>query len=221
VQLPFSESQFLDVFAAYNRALWPFAAVLWVVTLVAVVRLVQGRAGATTIAALLAVHWAWSGLVYHGIFFARINPAARPFATLFLIQAVLFAWVARGHRLTFDTGRAPRHYLGGVLVLASLLYPALALATGHHLPRAPTFGVPCPTTLLTAGLLLAAAPPVPRWLFVIPIAWSIIGGSAALVLSMTPDLLLFGAGLAMLSYAVAPRALSRERAGSSPARRRT
>jgi hypothetical protein len=71
-----------------------------------------------------------------------------------------------------------------VLLVLALAYSGLALATGHAWPRTPTFGVPCPTTLVTAGFLLAAVPPVPRWLAVIPVLWSIIGGSAALLLGV-------------------------------------
>ena len=31
--MPFSHEQFLDVFAAYNQKLWPFAILLWLLTL--------------------------------------------------------------------------------------------------------------------------------------------------------------------------------------------
>jgi hypothetical protein len=217
VQLPFSESAFLDVFAAYNRALWPLAVTLWVATCAAAIQLLRRRAGTRAVVTLLVVHWAWSGIVYHALFFTRVNPAARLFAALFVTQAAAFAWsgLAR-HRLAFTAGREPRHYLGAMFVAYALAYPMLILATGHALPRAPTFGVPCPTTLLTAGLLLMAAPPVPRWVLVIPILWAVIGGSAALVLSVTPDLMLFAAGAAMLACAIAPQALGHQRAVRSP-----
>ena len=216
MQLPFSESAFLDAFAAYNRTLWPVAVALWTATLVAAIQLARGKVAASTLAALLVVHWAWSGIAYHAVFFTRINPAAWSFAGLFLVQAAAIAWFGLvRRRFRFDMGRAPRHYVGGVFVVAALMYPALVLAAGHHLPRAPTFGLPCPTTLFTAGMLLAAAPPVPRSVVVVPILWSVIGGSAALVLSVTPDLLLFAAGAAMLAYAVAPAMLARSGSGSS------
>ncbi|HEY5550762.1 MAG TPA: DUF6064 family protein, partial [Opitutaceae bacterium] len=64
--------------------------------------------------------------------------------------------------------------------------------------------VPCPTTLFTAGVLLAVAAPVPRWLFVVPIAWSVVGGSAAVLLGMMPDLMLFVAGVCLAVYGVMP-----------------
>ena len=45
---------------------------------------------------------------------------------------------------------------------------------------------------------------MPRWLFVVPIAWSIVGGSAAVLLGMTPDLMLFVAGVFLVVYGVMP-----------------
>ena len=68
--LPFSRDQFLDVFAAYNTALWPAATILWLASLAGVVQLVRGRAHGVGLSALLAVHWAWSGVIYHARFFS-------------------------------------------------------------------------------------------------------------------------------------------------------
>jgi len=84
MRLPFSESAFLDVFAAYNRALWPAGPALGVATLGVAIGLARGRGGARVMAALLVAHWAWSGIAYHAAFFARINPAARLFSAMFV-----------------------------------------------------------------------------------------------------------------------------------------
>jgi hypothetical protein len=67
-------------------------------------------------------------------------------------------------------------------------------------PRAPAFGVPCPTTIFTAGLLLAT--PLSRWLLVIPIVWSLVGGSAAFLFGMTPDLMLFATAVTLAGCAL-------------------
>jgi hypothetical protein len=93
MRLPFTHAEFLDVFAAYNAALWPFAAVLWLLTAWALVAWTRrGQRMSRWVAALLAAHWAWSAIAYHWAFFRDINPAAGLFAVLFLAQAALFAW---------------------------------------------------------------------------------------------------------------------------------
>jgi hypothetical protein len=71
--------------------------------------------------------------------------------------------------------------------------------------------VPCPVTLFTTGVLLAAVD-VPRALLVVPILWSLIGGSAALLLGMTADLLLFAAAAALGWLAVRPASAGRSAA---------
>ncbi|MDO9060282.1 MAG: DUF6064 family protein, partial [Bradyrhizobium sp.] len=57
------------------------------------------------------------------------------------------------------------------------------------------FGVtPCPVTGVTFGLLWLAAPPLSRWLLVVPFVWSLSGGSAAILLNVPQDWLLLASG---------------------------
>lgn len=197
--MPFTETQFLDLFRAFNTAVWPVVVILWFASLALTARLVRARARSDVVWTFAAVLWVWSGIAYHAVFFTRINPAAWLFAALFLAQAVGFLWwgFARAPA-PLRWGRTPRHRVATGLMGYALLYPALVALSGHILPRAPAFGVPCPTTLFTAGLLLGATPSVPRCLSVVPVLWAIIGGSAALLFGMTPDLMLFVAGAALL-----------------------
>ncbi|WP_298829770.1 DUF6064 family protein [uncultured Piscinibacter sp.] len=46
---------------------------------------------------------------------------------------------------------------------------------------------PCPVTLFNLGALLLTSAPVPRRLLVNPLAWSLVGGSAAFMLSVPQD----------------------------------
>jgi Family of unknown function (DUF6064) len=58
------------------------------------------------------------------------------------------------------------------------------------------FGVtPCPVTIFTFGMLLATVPPISPWLLVIPFVWSLIGGSAAILLHVPQDWFLLASGL--------------------------
>ena len=205
MRVPFTPQQFLDVFGAYNSTAWPVVIALWLVTLAFGVRLVRGQARSATLSALAAVHWAWSGLVYHALFFTDINPAAWLFAGVFLLEAFAFVWFGIVRRtLVFEWGRTTRHAVAGALFASSLAYPLLVLASGHHVPRAPLFAVPCPTTLFTAALLLTAVRPAPVLVFVIPVMWATLAGTAAIAVGVTPDLMLFVAAVCLVVYVALP-----------------
>lgn len=206
MQLPFTKEQFFSLFAAYNEALWPALVALWITSLVVSVRLLSSRPPSDRgISALLAVHWAWSALAYHVAFFTIINPAAWIFATLFLVQAALFFWsgvVQR--RLAYAPWRNAWAPIAWALVAYSLGYPGINAVQHGTLWRIPTFGVPCPTTIFTAGLLMLAAPR--SWpLSIVPVIWSLIGGSAARFLGVRADYALPIAGLALAIFATLSR----------------
>ena len=67
-----------------------------------------------------------------------------------------------------------------------------------------TFGVPCPTALLTVGFLFAVDPPWPLTVAAIPLLWAFIGGSASVQLGVRADLMLWTAGLALIGYLFVP-----------------
>lgn len=188
--MPFARDAFLDVFADFNAACWPGALALWLATAAVTSRLLVGRAAPRAVAWLLAAHWGWSGVVYHWGFFTRINPAAWLFGALFVAQTVGLARWSRSlpaTRLAVPAGTRGGLAIG--LLAAGLLYPVLVWLSGHAYPRAPMFGVPCPTTLVTTGMLLMV-PAVPRLLLVVPMLWCVVGATAAALFGMAPDVLL-------------------------------
>jgi hypothetical protein len=206
MHLPFTHAQFLDVFAAYNRLLWPAVVLLWFATAVVFSRLYQlGVRASRLTAATLALLWAWAGAVFHLAFFRGINPAATVFGAVFLLQAALLAWrgVIRS-RLDFGTSPLSWSRVGLGLVAYALVYPAVGVVTGFSYPRLPTFGVPCPTTILTVGALLLLPRRQARLLAVIPLVWSGVGGSAAFLLDIHPDITLPVAGIILLVYVLSP-----------------
>jgi len=160
VSLPFTSDEFFDVLAAYNRSFWPIALALWAYALATAVVLARHHGRTRFAAAMLAVQWVWAGVAYHAVFFTAINPAAWLFAALFVVEGALLAWFGVVHeQLRFSSTGSLRHVAAWTLIISALLYPVLAGAEGHAFPRTPTFGVPCPTTLLTIGWLLAADAP--------------------------------------------------------------
>jgi hypothetical protein len=206
VQLPFTHEQFLDVFGAYNRALWPAIALLWVATLAAFVQLYRrGASASRPVAGVLALHWAWSGVVYHLVYFRPISRPATVFGALVLVEAALLAWwgLARG-RVAFHPSSSLRSRVGLLFIVYSFAYPFLALLFGLEYPRLPLYGVPCPTGLLTAGALLLVPARPARPLAVVPALWAGVGGSAAFLLGIRADMALIVAGLALVVHTLAP-----------------
>jgi hypothetical protein len=201
VQLPFTEEQFFDLLAAYNAGLWPALLALWIASaLVSVLLLSSRRPPDRWISALLAAHWAWSGMAYHVGFFTRINQAAWGFAALFLLQAAVFFWAGVVHgRLSFAPWRNAWAPVAWGLVAYSLVYPAINAAQHLSVSRIPIFGVTCPTMIFTAGLLKLAKRRSRR-LSLVPVIWSLIGGSAAFLLGVRADYGLPIAGIALAIF---------------------
>lgn len=204
VRLPFTSEAFVDVLAAYNTTLWPAVVALWVASALACAWLMSSsrRSHDRWVSGLLALHWAWSAIAYHMTFFTRINPAAWPFAVLFLVQAALFVWsgLIKGD-LSFRSSGTTWTFVGWALMLSALLYPAITVVEHGSVVRAPTFGLPCPTTIFTAGVLMLTSSPR-RSLAIVPIVWSAIGGSAAFLLGVSADYALPVAGAALALFAL-------------------
>ena len=209
--LPFSHAEFLAVFEAYNLGLWPYTATLWILAVVAFGLALVGRRGQRLVTAILAVQWAWSGIAYHLVHFSAINAAAIIFGVLFLVQASLLCRAAWHGTLQYAWRPTARSLWGAVIAAYGLAYPAMAAWLVGGFPRMPTFGVPCPTTLFTTGLLLMATPLRPS-LFIIPLMWAVIGGSAALLFGMTPDFALIGVGIIAFLFLVISKFRTREEA---------
>lgn len=57
--------------------------------------------------------------------------------------------------------------------------------------------MPCPTAILTIGVLITARAGPPTRLALIPILWAFIGGSAAMLLGVATDYVLLAAGLVL------------------------
>jgi hypothetical protein len=203
--LPFTRAEFFELFAAYSAAIWPAQAIAYVLGGVAVAALARpGAAADRTIAATLAAMWLWTGIAYHALFFARINALAPAFGAAFVLQGILFAVASLRRPPSFRRGSRLHHWIGATFVAyAALLYPLLGTALGHTWPALPMFGVtPCPVTIFTFGLLLYAQG-VPWWLFAVPLLWSLVGGSAAFLLSVPQDwLMLLAGGPAVIALAM-------------------
>ena len=208
MRLPFTTEQFLDVFVRYNDTVWPAPLVLIALAIGAVAYSSPEWPGdGRKVNAILAVLWLWMAIVYHLAFFASVTPAAIVFELAFTTQAGLFAWLAvRPQTLGYRPRANAAGVVGGILIVYALVgYPIVGYVIGHRYPGAPTFGVPCPTTIFTFGLLLWSTGPLARWLLVVPTFWAIVGTSAAVNFGMAEDFGLLVAAICAMAFIVSPR----------------
>ena len=226
MQLPFTAEQFFGVFRAYNTTVWPIQVLLLALAGLAVVLVMWPyRWSGVGVSAILAFLWGWMGLAYHLAFFTAISPPAFAFAAVSVAGALVFLWqgvVQR--RLEFRWQAGARGVTALLLVVYALVvYPAWCHFAGQPYLDTPTFGLPCPTTIFTMGLLACLVRPYPRSVFVVPILWSLVGVQAAFLLSVPQDIALAVVavvGLVLVSRTRPPAASSpasaSERAGASP-----
>ena len=196
--LPFTPEQFLGVFVNYNDAIWPIQIAAYVLGAISIASLFRRtRAADRVIAGILAAMWLWTGVAYHALSFSVINKAAYIFAALFIVEGcyLVYAGVYRD-QIRFGLRPLLATAVGiSLMAYTAIAYPLIGVATGHRYPEMPMFGVtPCPVTIFTFGMLLLTLRPVPSWLFVIPFVWSLIGGSAAILLNVPQDWLLLVSG---------------------------
>lgn len=208
MQPPFTSEQFFELFRLYNRTVWPMQLVLITVAFVTGALSIASPRFSRFIVVGLAALWVWMALAYHVSFLAALTPAAYLFAALSLTEAGLLVWHGlRTQRLRFAVPRERSAMIVGavLLVFALLGYPALAYAVGQQYPAVPTFGLPCPTTIFTFGLLTWCARPVPRSVLWIPTAWALIGTVAAIRLGAQEDFTLLPAAALALAVILWPQ----------------
>jgi hypothetical protein len=196
--LPFTQEQFLRVFADYNRGIWPIQILAVAVCLLFVgLVLLRHTITPSLVFSGLAGLWLLNGIGYHWMYFAEINPAAKGFGALFVVQSLLLAWAGSKLQIGFGIRAGIASFAGWAMLLYAIVaYPLIGSLAGHAYPYSPILGVaPCPTTIFTLGFILAFARPAPRALFVIPILWSFVSMSAAISLGIWED---FGLGVSGL-----------------------
>jgi hypothetical protein len=199
MHLPFTAAQFFSVITRYNETVWPLQIPLGLLPVAALLVVFVPRPWADrVISGILAFLWAWVGIAYQLVFFTAINPLAYAFASLSLAGAFVFAWegVLR-RRLAFAARRSARTVVAlALIVFALVVYPLWATLAGHGYPELPTFGLPCPTTIFTIGMLMLAEGAGLRMALIAPVLWSLVGAQAAFLLDVPPDLGLVVAGIA-------------------------
>ncbi len=201
MKTPFTLDQFFDVFRDYNETVFPMQVIFYLIGIAAIYLTIKTTARSDKIiSGILAFLWLWMGIVYHLVFFKVINKAAYLFGALFILQGILFLTLGifkpkLSFKLRFDTYGITASAL---ILFALIFYPVLGYFLGHVYPASPTFGLPCPTTIFTFGLLLLTDKKCPVVILIIPFVWSVIGFTAAFNFGVIEDTVLFIAGLITL-----------------------
>ena len=198
MNIPFTIDQFFEIIREYNTSIFPMQIILNLLALVSIIlAIIKSNYTNKFISITLGFFWLWMGIVYHFIFFTKINPAAFVFAIFFVLQGIIFIYYgAVKNRISFGFRKDWIGMVGLLFIIyALLIYPVLGILLGHTYPDNPTFGLPCPTTIFTFGILLWTMKKVRIYLVIIPFLWSIIGLSAAINMRVYEDFGLIVAGV--------------------------
>jgi hypothetical protein len=176
--LMFSAASHARLLESYNRDHWPLHLVMLGAAVVLAASMARPSARRLRVSALvLAFIWAWVAASFYWDRFAEINTAATWFAVAWALQAAALLACAG----FFAPPGTPRRWArtgSACLVVAVLLWPLLAPATGRSWPQADYFGMaPEPTALATLGWLLGAAPRARLALLIVPMLSLLIGAT--------------------------------------------
>ena len=190
MKLPFTAEQFFEIFEKYNQSVFPMQFILvWMAAAAVLLTIGRKRFSDEIVAGILAFLWLWAGVVYHLIFFTRINSGAYLFSAMFVVQGLLFFYQGIVEkRLKFQLKPDIYGVLGTIsVVYAMIIYPLIGVSLNHYFPAAPTFGAPCPLVIFTFGILMWTNKKFAPHLLIIPLLWAIIGTAAALRFGVKED----------------------------------
>lgn len=178
--LLFSPRTYYRLFELYNLAIWPAQLIALMIGLVILVLLARPspKTGAL-ISAILALAWIVVAWAYFFQRYASINWTAAYFASAFVVEAALFAWIGVVRNgLNFSIpGIAGK--IGLCLYLfALLIQPLMGPLLGRPVTQVEIFGLmPDPTVTATLGLLLTASSRSMISLLIIPLAWCVVSAA--------------------------------------------
>lgn len=204
MKLPFTVDQFFRHFSEIQHCRVPDTVSIHISCLCCCV------SGLQTILKLESAHFVYccrvmvlDGCSISYRFFSTINKAAYIFGSLFIIEGFLLVYFAFRKPSSFAFQLNIYGFASVLLLLyAIVIYPIIGHFSGHSYPYAPTFGLPCPTTIFTFGILLLSVHRLPWLIVIVPLLWSIIGFSAAFSLGIHEDtgLIVSGVVFTILNY---------------------
>jgi len=123
----------------------------------------------------LSFAFAWNAIVFF-LIYAEPSPFSYLGAVLFVIISILFALDIFTKKIEF---RFPQldylKYLTIIFIFLVFLYPLIGYALGHIYPETCTPMMPCPLTVFTITLVVAAIPRVDKKVFAALLPWALLG----------------------------------------------
>jgi hypothetical protein len=191
MELPFSQTDFFNLFREYNNNFFPFEILLYLLGFLSIIFLFSKFSGRNLIvSSVLSIFWLWNGIVYHLMNFTSINKAAYFFGFLFILQSILFIYYGIiKNKFEFGFSMTFKNIIGVIIILYGFaFYSILGYFFGHVYPFSPVFGAaPCPTVIFTWGIILMNKTKTSFIILIIPAVWSIIGTTAAFKLGVVED----------------------------------
>lgn len=188
--MPFTTEQFFSVFENYNASVFPVQLVFLFFGILVVYSTLSEKSGRNKIiGGLLILVWIWVGIAYHIIFFAAINPVAYVFGGLFILQGIFFyiETFVRKNLVFKYTGSAKGYFALFFILFGLIIYPVISFYLGGLVLKTISFGLPCPSTIVTFGFLMITDKKFPGYLLIIPSLWAIIGTAAAVNFGVYQD----------------------------------
>ena len=171
----FSPQAYYRMFAQYHALVFPFHVVFVgsAIAVPALMRRYPARAE-RLIAGMLSRWWLWVAIAFHAGRYSTINWAARYFAVLFVVQALILAWYATRHR---PERQVPNNWTSSALFVVAMVAPLASVFAGRKWSEVELIGMtPDPTAIATLALALSAS----RWrpgLAIIPLLWCSVGAA--------------------------------------------
>jgi Family of unknown function (DUF6064) len=213
--LLFSARTYHRLIESYNADLWPWQLAMLAAAVIALAwwRRMPSLLADRVVFGGLAAAWVSVAWAFEHERFASINWAADYVAALYAAQAAVLLWAAVRGRAGFGRASSPRLWAGWALIaLGLVVYPLLAPLLGRPWARVEVFAaMPEPTVIVTFGVLLLAGP-MPRVLYLVPVASCLYAGAMLWGLREGEAWLALAAALLALGVVLADARRRRRRA---------
>jgi ABC-type antimicrobial peptide transport system permease subunit len=210
MNLPFTTKQFFQVIEQYNHLIFPLQYLFTYIVLVLGIWIFMCKRTPNRLVGLITGFlWIWGGVVYQLTYFSTINKAAIGFAILFIIQGglLIIETLIRSRFELIVTNKTIKMVAMFFFIFGIVIYPMLNYLQIQDWKNIIMVGLPCPTTILTFSIFMLTSQKFPKYLYVIPTIWAIIGTNAAFMFRIYPDIMLIVSAIFAIVFLLKKKSL--------------